>query len=410
MIRTRREGGVHADSEVQAFVDSVTRGEIPDYQVSAWLMASQFQRLSLEETATLTLAMAASGERINLAGLPKPWVDKHSSGGVGDKTTIALVPLLAACGLTTVKMSGRGLGITGGTIDKLESIPGFRTDLSPEEMVDQAKRIGCALAGQTARLAPADGILYALRDATETVDNIPLIVASILSKKIAGGAEVVVLDVKCGTGAFMRTKAEAQTLADWLTKVGYLAGLKVRTIVSDMNQPLGRAVGNALEVAEALDNLQPEYEPQYSSERRFTNELMDIAALTIATAFEISDALARERVKEALRSGKAWQKAEDWIRAQGGQWEPALPSAAFVQTVEASTSGVVTAISASGVGQFALELGAGRQQKDDEINPAVGIELLVSVGDAVQKGQPLARAHLAAERPLAQLAAAISVE
>ncbi|MCG9894215.1 MAG: thymidine phosphorylase, partial [Fimbriimonadaceae bacterium] len=258
IIAAKRDRRVHSAGEIQAVIRGATDGSWTDDQLAAWLMAAFLNGLNPAETAELTKAMAESGERLDLTGLPQPWVDKHSTGGVGDKTTLVLLPLLASCGLTMVKMSGRGLGKTGGTIDKLESIPGFRTDLSPAEMIAQARMVGCALTGQTPKLAPADGRLYALRGATATVESIPLIVASILSKKMAGGAEVVVLDVKCGRGAFMTELPRARELKAELENVGREAGLKVRALVTDMDQPLGRAAGNALEVKEAIRVLKGE--------------------------------------------------------------------------------------------------------------------------------------------------------
>ncbi|MCH7945802.1 MAG: thymidine phosphorylase, partial [Armatimonadetes bacterium] len=256
IIAAKREGRANSVEELRFLSQGAADGSLSDEELTAWLKAAYQNTLSATETADLTLAMAESGERLDLAGLPKPWVDKHSTGGVGDKTTIVLLPLLAACGMTVVKMSGRGLGITGGTVDKLGSVPGFRLDLTPEEMKEQAGRIGLAITGQTPRLAPADKKLYALRDVSGTVGSVPLIVSSILSKKIAGGAETVVLDVKCGSGAFMKTLPEAQALAQALVETARLCGLDLHLSITDMDQPLGRAVGNALEVKEAIRVLQ----------------------------------------------------------------------------------------------------------------------------------------------------------
>ncbi len=258
-ISSKRQQGLgNSRQELRIVADGAADGSLTDEELTAWLKAAYDHPLSPEETAQLTLAMAESGERLDLTGLPKPWVDKHSTGGVGDKTTIVLLPLLAACGLTVVKMSGRGLGITGGTVDKLGSVPGFRLDLSPDEMKEQAGRIGIALTGQTPRLAPADKRLYALRDVTGTVGSVPLIVSSILSKKIAGGAETVILDVKCGSGAFMKTLLKAEALAQALQDTANLCALNLHTSITDMDQPLGHAVGNALEVKEAIRVLKGE--------------------------------------------------------------------------------------------------------------------------------------------------------
>ena len=255
LIARRRDGGSHSADDLGFLAQAAAEGSVPDYQLAAWLMAAYLNPLDERETADLTVAMARSGERLDLSVLSRPWVDKHSTGGVGDKTTLVLLPLLAACGLSLVKMSGRGLGITGGTLDKLASVEGLRLDLPPEALLRVAAESGFALGGQTARLAPADGALYALRDATGTVASLPLIVSSILSKKIAGGAETVVLDVKCGSGAFMRTLPEARALAHALRTVGERCGLRVRCAITDMSTPLGAAVGNALEVREAWDVL-----------------------------------------------------------------------------------------------------------------------------------------------------------
>ncbi|RYG47758.1 thymidine phosphorylase, partial [bacterium] len=251
LIAIRRDGRTHTAEELDYLAQAAAKGQVPDYQIAAWLMAAYLNPLDEEQTANLTLAMADSGKRIDLSGLPKPWVDKHSTGGVGDKTTLVLLPLLSACGLTMVKLSGRGLGIAGGTIDKLASFDGLRLDLSPEEAREIAGRIGLSLSGASPALAPADKVLYALRDATATVENMPLIASSILSKKIAGGAETVVLDVKTGSGAYMQKYHESHELAHWLVRIGERCGLKVRAAITDMDQPLGSAVGNMVEVEEA---------------------------------------------------------------------------------------------------------------------------------------------------------------
>lgn len=298
IIAAKRDGLKHTKPELEWLAKAAACGEVPDYQLSAWLMAAYLHPLDSEETAWLTLSMAGTGERLDLTGLPKPWVDKHSTGGVGDKTTIVLLPLLAACGLTMVKMSGRGLGITGGTVDKLLSVPGFRMDLTPEELKAQAKRIGLAITGLTPNLAPADKVLYALRDATATVDSIPLIVSSILSKKIAGGAETVVLDVKAGSGAFMKTVPEARKLASALSDTAAIAGLKTRLAITDMSQPLGRTVGNSLEVEEAGAVLTGN-EPS-----RFAELCLDLAALTlVAVGVEPGMDRARAKALHALAGG-----------------------------------------------------------------------------------------------------------
>lgn len=392
-ISRKRDRLENSSAELEALAKGAADETIPDYQLAAWLMAAYLNGLSERETADLTLAMASSGERLDLTGLPKPWIDKHSTGGVGDKTTIVLLPLLAACGLTVVKMSGRGLGITGGTIDKLGSIPGLRLNLSPEEMKDQASQIGLALTGQTPRLAPADGRLYALRDVTGTVASLPLIVSSILSKKIAGGAESVVLDVKCGSGAFMPTEPDAVALAAALTRTGTLAGLRVDASVSDMSQPLGTTVGNALEVKEAIRVLKGE-------RGRFADLCRYYAKRALVVVGE-SEASAEIKVERAMTSGAALEKARLWIDAQGGDnsiFESENWQNAPVQTeVVASVAGFVGEVDARRVGEIAIRLGAGRKTKADEIDPRVGLDIRVAVGDRVEVGQLLGTIHASNE-------------
>ncbi|MFI5385422.1 MAG: thymidine phosphorylase [Fimbriimonadales bacterium] len=393
IIAAKRDGLKHTRPELEWLARAAARGEIPDYQLSAWLMAAYLHPLDAEETAWLTLAMAASGERLDLTGLPKPWVDKHSTGGVGDKTTLVLLPLLAACGLTVIKMSGRGLGITGGTVDKLLSVPGFRMDLSPDDLKAQAKQIGLAITGLTPNLAPADKVLYALRDATATVDSIPLIVSSILSKKIAGGAETVVLDVKAGSGAFMKTVPDARKLATALSETANLAGLRTRLAITDMSQPLGRTVGNALEVEEAgwvLTGNEPS---------RFTDLCVELAALTLVAVGVSADMdSARKKASDTLGGGLALRKAEQWFEAQGA--DPTvlvrpdkLPRAPVRKRVEAHADSWVAGINAETVGRVVLALGGGREKKDDVIDPTVGVEVHAEVGRKVVKGEPVFTVH-----------------
>lgn len=396
VICARRDGRAHTREELVFLARGAAEGTIPDYQLSAWLMAAFLNPLGEEETAWLTSALADSGERIDLTGLPKPWVDKHSTGGVGDKTTLVLLPLLAACGLTVVKMSGRGLGITGGTIDKLESIPGFRVDLSPAELKAQASKIGLAITGQTPDLAPADKVLYALRDATGTVASIPLIVSSILSKKLAGGAEVVVLDVKAGSGAFMKSLEEARVLAGALTRTAELVGLKVKVALTDMDEPLGTMVGNALEVREALSVLSA------GRDTRFRRLCVEFAALALEASGVVPDRGAgRAMAGEALASGRALAKAREWFAAQGATLGedgtvPGLPVAPVVlEAVYHGHKAWVTRIDAQAVGEAVVALGGGRVKKTDVVDPAVGIELCVQVGDAINEGLPLFRVHAA---------------
>jgi len=414
IIAARRDGRVHTEEEIRFLVHAVTAGTIPDYQVAAWLMAAVLRPLGVDETAWLTRAMADSGERVDLTGLPKPWLDKHSTGGVGDKTTLVLLPLLASCGITMAKMSGRGLGITGGTVDKLESVPGFRINLTPEELKEQAGRIGVAITGQTPRLAPADGKLYALRDVTATVASIPLIVSSILSKKIAGGAETVVLDVKCGSGAFMTELASARQLADCLRETGRLCGLDVWTEITDMSRPLGEAVGNALEVREAIHTLRG------GGPARFRELCLLLAGEALMAGGKASEresgyAMARE----ALDEGKAYRKAEEWFFAQSGiasleEVDARLPVAPSLRViVHEGASGWVAEVDASQVGEAVLDLGGGRREKGQAIDPSVGVECLVAVGDRIEPGQPVFRIHAsgepAADHAQGRLASALRV-
>lgn len=394
-IQTRRDGGRHSQADLEAFAIQVAKGGIPDYQIAAWLMAAFLNPLDEEQTVWLTQGMARSGETLDLTGLPHPWVDKHSTGGVGDKTTLVILPLLASLGLTAVKMSGRGLGITGGTVDKLASIPGFRMDMSPAELKAQAAEIGLAIAGQTANLAPADKVLYSLRDATATVASIPLIVSSILSKKLAGGAEELVLDVKCGSGAFMKTRGEAQELAQWLVRIAGDCGLPTVAALTDMDQPLGRMVGNALEVHEALDLLQGSpHSPQ------FEELVVRLAGITLHFAgLAESEEAGTEAAKQALHSGRAAAKADQWIRAQTQGMHgiesarSALPVAPHVKLVHATRSGYVARVNAGEVGRVVVALGGGRQKKEDEVDLAVGVEVLLGVGDQVNAGQPSMAVH-----------------
>ena len=389
-IARRRDGERHSAAELRDLAQAAAEGSVPDYQLAAWLMAAYLNPLTEEETADLTLAMADSGERLDLASLSKPWVDKHSTGGVGDKTTLVLLPLLAACGLTMVKMSGRGLGITGGTLDKLACVPGLRLDLAPEELIEVAGEVGFALGGQTARLAPADGVLYALRDATGTVASMPLIVSSILSKKIAGGAQTIVLDVKCGSGAFMRTLPEARELARWLRTVGERCGLRVRCAITDMEEPLGAAVGNALEVREAWDVLSGA--DLTAPVARFRELCLALAGIALETAG------VEDRARATLESGAAASRFQDWLRAQGAtDGLGDLPRAPVVRTVVAPRDGWVEKFDAERVGQAVVDLGGGRRTKADAIDPRVGVVVRAGVGTRVAKGDPLFEVHAADE-------------
>lgn len=412
-LAQRRDNRVHSVADIQAFVQGATRGDIPDYQVAAWLMAAYLNPLDAAQTAALTLAMADSGDRLDLSSLPKPWVDKHSTGGVGDKTTLVTLPLLAACGLTVVKMSGRGLGITGGTVDKLESVPGFRMDLTPEEMIAQAGRIGLAVTGQTPRLAPADKLFYGLRDVTSTVPSIPLIASSILSKKIAGGAETVVLDVKCGSGAFMNDLAQAKELARWLRDIGTECGLRVEAEITDMDQPLGQACGNTLEVLEAIHTLQDR------GPARFTELCLHVTGVALhACGAEPTLEKGIAKATEKLKSGAAFRKAQQWFEAQGADpkvleddsWAVRAP---IQLELNATSAGFVQQMDARAIGQAVVDLGGGRQTKEDTIDHRVGVVCHAEVGDSVSTGQQLLTLHAGsaedAERVVAHLQGAVTV-
>jgi pyrimidine-nucleoside phosphorylase len=390
VIERKRNGEELSADEIRELVLGYGRGEIPDYQLAAFCMAVWFRGLSAPETLAMTEAIIESGDTIDLAGaIGRKVVDKHSTGGVGDKTSIAVAPIVAACGVPFGKMSGRGLGHTGGTLDKLESIPGFRVELTLDEFVSQVRDAGVAIIGQTADLVPADKQLYALRDVTATVDSIPLIAASIMSKKIAAGAQAIVLDVKVGDGAFMRTLPEARELAEAMRELGTRAGREVVCLLTDMDQPLGRAVGNALEIREAIATTRGEGPPDFT-------ELVVAAAsrLVALSDLDLDEAAARERVESAMRDGSAEQAYRRWIEAQGGDPdEERLPSAPVVVPVESSADGVITRIRALPVGIVALELGAGRRAKGDEIDHSVGVVLLKKRGDTVSRGEPIAELH-----------------
>ncbi|HEU5214191.1 MAG TPA: thymidine phosphorylase [Gaiellaceae bacterium] len=390
LIERKRNGEEVPAAELQDFVAAYVRDEVPDYQAAALLMAVWFRGLSSAETFALTEAMVASGETVDLAArLGRRVVDKHSTGGVGDKMTIAVGPVVAACGAPFGKMSGRGLGHTGGTLDKLESIPGFRVELSIEELVDQVREIGLAVAGQTADLVPADRKLYALRDVTATIDEVSLIAASIMSKKIAGGASALVLDVKVGEGAFMRTLEGARRLADAMRALGERAGMDVVCLLTDMEQPLGRAVGNALEVREAYETLAG------GGPADFRELVVDAATHLLALSdLGLDEAAARKRATESLSDGLALAAYERWIRAQDGDPDPSrLPRAEVVREVVAPTTGFVGAVRAREIAAVAMELGAGRERKEDPVDHAVGVVCRAKRGDRVEAGEPLAEIH-----------------
>jgi pyrimidine-nucleoside phosphorylase len=390
LIQRKRDGQELAPDELSELVLAYARGDVPDYQMAAFCMAVFFRGLSPAETFALTDAMVRSGATIDLGGaLGRKVVDKHSTGGVGDKTTIAVGPIVAACGVPLGKMSGRGLGHTGGTLDKLESIPGFRVELTTDELVAQVREVGLAIVGQTADLVPADKLLYALRDVTATVDQRSLIAASIMSKKLAAGAQAIVLDVKVGDGAFMKTLADARGLAETMLELGRDAGREVVCLLTDMDQPLGAAVGNALEIREAVATIRGSGPPD------FTELVLDACARLLALSdLDVDEARGRELAEQAVADGSALAVYERWVRAQGGDPdEHALPSAPLVRRVEAPRSGFVTRLGAIGVGTAALHLGAGRRAKGDVIDHAVGVVCRRKRGDRVERGDVLAEVH-----------------
>jgi len=390
VIERKRNGGEHTPAELEEFVLGYVRDEVTDYQMAAWCMAVYFNGLTGEETFALTDAMIRSGDTLDVGGaLGRKVVDKHSTGGVGDKTSIAVGPIVAACGVPLGKMSGRGLGHTGGTLDKLESIPGFRVELSTDEMIEQLRTVGVAIVGQSDRLVPADKKLYALRDVTATVDIQPLIASSIMSKKIAAGADAIVLDVKVGDGAFMKSLDDARSLATEMIDLGRRAGREVTCLLTDMDQPLGRAVGNALEIREALDTVRGE------GPADFTELVLDASARLLAYSdLDIDLAEGRRRAEAAVADGSALATYDRWVRAQGGDPDPrALPEAPVRVSVPAPRDGVVNRVGALAVGIAALELGAGRRTKADRIDHAVGVLCFAKRGDTVLAGDDLAEVH-----------------
>lgn len=390
VIYKKREGGVLSKEEIEFFVTGYTVGDIPDYQASALLMAVYFRGMDKQETFLLTDAMMRSGEVVDLSSIPGIKVDKHSTGGVGDKTTLVVAPLAAACGVPIAKMSGRGLGFTGGTVDKMESIPGFRTALEPEEFLNQVKRIGIAVVGQTAHIAAADKKIYALRDVTATVENLSLITSSIMSKKLASGSDAVVLDVKCGEGAFMEDMDSACELGEWMVEIGKKAGKKTMAAVTDMNQPLGNAVGNSLEVMEAIHTLKGR------GPRDISELSLKLAGLMIFAGGKAETPEAGESAAaRALESGAGLEKLREFIAAQGGnpgviEDDSLFPQAAFREDIYAAEEGYVCEIQARSIGLASQHTGAGREKKEDSIDLSAGILLHKKVGDSVQKGDVLA--------------------
>src|SRR5262245_39235927 len=390
LIERKRNGEELSAIEISELVLGYTRGEIPDYQMAAWCMAVYFKGLSGRETHSLTDAMIRSGETIDLGkALGRRVVDKHSTGGVGDKTSLAVGPIVAACGVPFGKMSGRGLGHTGGTLDKLEAIPGFDVELDIAAFVEQVRTVGLAIIGQTGNLVPADKMLYALRDVTATVDIVPLIASSIMSKKLAAGADAIVLDVKVGDGAFMKTLEDARILAEQMVDLGKREGRVVVCLLTDMDQPLGRAVGNALEVREAVETIGGEGPPD------FTELVLDACARLLALSdLRVGVDEGRRLAEAVVEDGSATAAYGRWIRAQGGDPDPsALPSAQIVREVVAPRAGVVVRLGALAIGQAALGLGAGRTTKDDAVDHAVGVVCRAKRGDSVAAGDVLAEVH-----------------
>ncbi|HEY6585300.1 MAG TPA: thymidine phosphorylase [Gaiellaceae bacterium] len=403
LIHRKRDGEELADGEIAELILGYARGEIPDYQLAAFAMAVYFRGLSPRETYALTDAMVRSGETIDLqAEIGRRVADKHSTGGVGDKASLVVGPLVAACGIPFGKMSGRGLGHTGGTLDKLESIPGYRVELSRDEFVEQVRDVGLAVIGQTEELVPADKLLYGLRDVTATIENVSLIAASIMSKKIAAGANAIVLDVKVGDGAFMKTLQDARELAGAMLELGRRADRQVICELTDMDQPLGHAVGNALEIREAVATLRGD------GPADLTELSLASAAHLVTLVDGAGEPEARRRVETALADGSALDAYDRWIRAQGGDpAEEALPAAPVVRTVAAERDGYVTRLGARSVGLTAMRLGAGRATKADEIDYAVGIVCLRKRGEPVEAGEPLAEIHMQDERSADAVAAEV---
>lgn len=389
IIHKKRNGGELSEKEINFFVNGYTDGSIPDYQASALCMAIYFRGMSADETAALTLAMADSGDRIDLSGIDGFTVDKHSTGGVGDKTSLIVAPIVAANGGKVAKMSGRGLGHTGGTVDKLESIPGFRTSLTPDEFIKQVNDIGLCIVGQTGELAPADKKLYALRDVTATVESIPLIASSIMSKKLAAGSQGIVLDVKTGSGAFMKTVEDSERLAEEMVSIGKAAGRKVTALITDMDIPLGASVGNSLEVIEAIKTLKGE------GEKNLTEVCLSLAAQMLCMVTGRDDMVCRKMAKKSIEDGSALNKLREMITAQGGNADVIDNSGAFKQPkfyvdIISERDGYISRTDAERVGIASVILGAGREKKGDPIDPSAGIILKKKTGDSVSKGDVLA--------------------
>lgn len=391
IIEKKKRGFKLSKDEIQFIIDGYVNGSIPDYQVSALLMAIYFKGMDEEETTNLTMAMAHSGEMVDLTPIKGIKVDKHSTGGIADTTTLVLLPLVSSVGVKVAKMSGRGLGYTGGTVDKLESIPGFRCELDGKDFINAANTIGAAITGQSKNLVPADKMLYALRDVTATVDSIPLIASSIMSKKIAGGADKIILDVKFGSGAFMKNYENALKLGSLMVKIGELAGRETIAYITDMDQPLGLAIGNTIEVVEAAETLKGRgHDDLFSLCLELASEMMILAKV------ESDKTKAVEKLKTSIATGKALNKFKEIIASQGGNPEvlgdySLLPKANFELEVKAPIDAFIKQIDTVRLGITSMKIGAGRQKKDDIIDPAVGIWIYKKVGEEVTKGEPIAR-------------------
>lgn len=400
IIAKKRDRQELTGDELKFFVDGYTRGDIPDYQASAWCMAVLLNGMTEAEATAYTLHMAHSGDTLDLHHIAPFVVDKHSTGGVGDKTTLVVAPLVACHGLPVGKMSGRGLGFSGGTIDKLESIRGFNVSLTTAQFMDMLAQHGIVVSGQSADLAPADGKFYALRDVTATVESLPLIAGSIMSKKIAAGADAIVLDVKVGKGAFMKTVQDAEALANLMVKIGQGVGRKVAAVLSDMNQPLGAAVGNALEVREAIETLRGGGPPDFREHcLTIGGKMVELAG----KAGNLNEAM--QLLETSLKNGQAWQKFVEWITAQGGDKSQlenpdTLPAASLVETVGAPRSGYIAGLDAAEIGKTGVELGGGREKKGDAIDYGVGIICRAKVGAQLTQGEPLFTIHASAQNKL----------
>jgi pyrimidine-nucleoside phosphorylase len=400
IITQKRDGQEMSTEEIEFFVRGFAEGEIPDYQAAAWAMAVYFQGMRPRETSDLTQALIATGEQLDLSPVVPFAVDKHSTGGVGDKTTLVIVPLIASLGVPIGKLSGKGLSFTGGTLDKMQSIPGYRIDLTKKEFLAQLGRVGAVLSGQSVDLAPAEGKLYGLRDVTGTVGSIPLIASSVMVKKLAAGADAILLDVKVGAGAFMHTVEEAEELAALMIHIGEDAGRRMGALLTDMNQPLGRAIGNALEVREAIDTLRG------GGPGDFRTLCLEITAQLLQMAGRVDDLEAgRQMAAQALEDGEAFETFRRLVSAQSGDVSyvddpERLPKAKFMRTQEAEVEGFVASVDAKEVGLTVVELGGGRRKKGDPIDHSVGVLVHVKVGDSVERGDALFSVHASGEQDL----------